>query len=58
MCDFATVPGDGVDGFAREAVTLPETCFTLAPIGYSHAEAATLTTAGLTVWRALFVDGA
>ncbi len=58
LCDFATVPGDGVDGFARETVTLPETCFTLAPGGYSHAEAATLTTAGLTAWRALFVDGA
>ncbi|CAG2142229.1 zinc-dependent alcohol dehydrogenase family protein [Cupriavidus numazuensis] len=58
LSDFATVPGDGVDGFAREAVTMPQDCFTLAPRGYSHAEAATLTTAGLTAWRALFVDGA
>ncbi|AQV94071.1 NAD(P)-dependent alcohol dehydrogenase [Cupriavidus necator] len=58
LSDFATVPGDGVDGFARETVTLPSTAFTLAPAGYSHAEAATLTTAGLTAWRALFVDGA
>ncbi|CAG9177203.1 zinc-dependent alcohol dehydrogenase family protein [Cupriavidus pinatubonensis] len=58
LCDFATVPGDGVDGFARDAVTMPQDCFTLAPRGYSHAEAATLTTAGLTAWRALFVDGA
>lgn len=58
LCDFATVPGDGADGFARETVTLPEACFTRAPHGYSHAEAATLTTAGLTAWRALFVDGA
>lgn len=56
--DFSTVPGDGVDGFAREAVTLPATCFTPSPRGYSHAEAATLTTAGVTAWRALFVDGA
>ncbi|MTH33009.1 zinc-binding dehydrogenase [Paracoccus limosus] len=55
--DFLTVPGDGVDGFAREAVTLPATAFTHAPRGYSHAEAATLTTAGLTAWRALVVDG-
>ena len=54
---FSTVPGDGVDGFAREQVTLPATSFTRAPKGYSHAEAATLTTAGLTAWRALMVDG-
>ena len=58
LSDFATVPGDGVDGFARESVTLPTSAFTHAPAGYSHAEAATLTTAGLTAWRALFVDGA
>ncbi|MXP63800.1 NAD(P)-dependent alcohol dehydrogenase [Roseomonas sp. M0104] len=55
--DFATVPGDGVDGYAREAVIRPATWFTRAPLGYSHAEAATLTTAGLTAWRALVVDG-
>ena len=54
--DFQRVPGDGVDGFAREQVTLPATAFTHAPRGYSHAEAATLTTAGLTAWRALVVD--
>ena len=51
-------PGDGVDGFAREQVTLPATAFTQAPEGYSHAEAATLPCAGLTAWRALMVDGA
>ncbi|WP_034997380.1 zinc-dependent alcohol dehydrogenase family protein [Beijerinckia mobilis] len=54
---FATVPGDGIDGYAREMVTAPATWFTRAPRGYTHAEAATLTTAGLTAWRALFVDG-
>ena len=54
---FATVPGDGIDGFAREQVTMPATSFTHAPQGWSHAEAATLTTAGLTAWRALVVDG-
>jgi NADPH:quinone reductase-like Zn-dependent oxidoreductase len=57
VADFTTVPGDGVDGFAREAVTLPATAFTNAPKGYTHAEAATLTTAGLTAWRALVVEG-
>ncbi|WNM07397.1 alcohol dehydrogenase catalytic domain-containing protein [Komagataeibacter nataicola] len=55
---FATVPGDGVDGYAREEVTAPATSFTHAPRGWSYAEAATLTTAGLTAWRALFVDDA
>ncbi len=55
--DFATVPGDGVDSYARETVVVPEHCFTLAPRGWSHAEAATITTAGLTAWRALIVNG-
>ena len=50
------VPGDGIDGYAREAVTAPTHWFTRAPKGFSHAEAATLTCAGLTAWRALFVD--
>jgi NADPH:quinone reductase-like Zn-dependent oxidoreductase len=54
--DFATTPGDGVDGYAREYVVRPAQWFTHTPRGYSHAEAATLTTAGLTAWRALVVD--
>ncbi len=58
ISSFATTPGDGIDGYARDAVTAPVNCFTLAPKGYSHAEAATLTTAGVTAWRALFTDGA
>ena len=56
MSAFTQVPGDGIDGFACETVTMPATAFTRAPQGYSHAEAATLTCAGLTAWRALFVD--
>jgi NADPH:quinone reductase-like Zn-dependent oxidoreductase len=56
VADFATTPGDGVDGYAREVVVRPVQWFTHAPRGYSHAEAATLTTAGLTAWRALAVD--
>ena len=47
------VPGDRADGYAREAVTAPAKSFTRSPKGYSHAEAATLTCAGLTAWRAL-----
>jgi NADPH:quinone reductase-like Zn-dependent oxidoreductase len=54
---FSRTPGDGIDGYAREQVTMPATAFTHAPHGYSHAEAATLTTAGLTAWRALMDDG-
>jgi NADPH:quinone reductase-like Zn-dependent oxidoreductase len=54
---FTRVPGDGIDGFAREAVTAAATAFTPVPKGFSHAEAATLTCAGLTAWRALVVDG-
>lgn len=34
----------------------PATTFTRAPIGWDHAEAATLTTAALTAWRALHAD--
>ncbi len=55
--DFSTVPGDGVDGYAREAVVLPSHYFTKAPAGWSHAEAATITTAGLTAWRCLLEGG-
>lgn len=55
---FTRVPGDGIDGYARQAITAPTTWFTRVPAGYSHAEAATLTCAGLTAWRALFVDNA
>ena len=58
VADFSTVPGDGVDGYAREVVVALTTAFTRAPKGYSFAEAATLTTAGVTAWRALVVNGA
>jgi NADPH:quinone reductase-like Zn-dependent oxidoreductase len=54
---FATVPGDGIDGYAREEIVAPAGWFTRVPKGYSAAEAATLTCAGLTAWRALFADG-
>ncbi len=53
---FATVPGDGVDGYAREYVTATVESFTRAPKGWSHIEASTLTTAALTAWRALMSD--
>ena len=55
--NFRRTPGDGIDGYAREQVVAKSQCFTRAPEGYSHQEAATLTTAGLTAWRALVVNG-
>lgn len=51
------VPGDGVDGYAREFAVTPSTWFTRAPKGYTHGEAATLTCAGVTAWRVLAGDG-
>jgi NADPH:quinone reductase-like Zn-dependent oxidoreductase len=55
--NFRRVPGDHIDGYARAAVVTPAEWFTRAPHGYSHAEAATLTCAGVTAWRALVTDG-
>lgn len=57
LADFATTPGNGIDGYAREVVVAPATPFTHAPAGWSHVAAATLTTAGETAWRVLVVNG-
>jgi NADPH:quinone reductase-like Zn-dependent oxidoreductase len=54
---FSGVPGDGADGYARQEVVAPATSFTRAPRGFSPAESATLTCAGLTAWRALVTEG-
>ncbi|WP_421932940.1 zinc-dependent alcohol dehydrogenase family protein [Phenylobacterium sp.] len=54
---FSGVPGDGADGYAREAITTAATSFTHAPKGWTAAEAATVTCAGVTAWRALVADG-
>ncbi len=51
------IPGDTMDGYGREYVTVPAAAFTRTPPGFSHAEAATLTCAGLTAWRGLVVAG-
>jgi NADPH:quinone reductase-like Zn-dependent oxidoreductase len=51
-----SISGDTVDGYARDEVVAPATAFTRAPRGYSDVEAATLPCAGLTAWRALFVE--
>lgn len=57
VAGFASVPGDGIDGYSRELVVTKANCFTHVPAGYSHKEAATLTCAGVTAWRALVVNG-
>ena len=54
---FSHTPGDGVAGMASEYVVRSENAFTPAPAGWSHTEAATITTSGLTAWRALVVNG-
>lgn len=51
------IPGDSVDGYAREYVCAPAHAFTKAPAGYTHLEAATLPCAGVTAWRGLVVCG-
>nr|WP_255325907.1 MULTISPECIES: NAD(P)-dependent alcohol dehydrogenase [unclassified Sphingobium] len=53
----SNVPGDGIDGFARDMVCAPWHAFTHAPRGFSHREAATITCAGVTAWRALVPKG-
>lgn len=50
------VPGDHVDGFAAQSVTMPAAAFSRSPKNLSHIEAATLSCAGLTAWRALCVE--
>ena len=50
------IPGDNVDGFAAGTVTMPEGAFSRMPANLDFAEAATLTCAGLTAWRAVMVE--
>lgn len=50
------VPGDHVDGFASQVVTMPSRAFSRMPGHMSYAEAATLPCAGLTAWRALMEE--
>jgi len=44
VCNLASTPGDGIDGFAAHFSVRAATAFTHAPRGWSHAEAATITT--------------
>jgi NADPH:quinone reductase-like Zn-dependent oxidoreductase len=51
------IPGESMDGYAREYACVPAHAFTKAPAGYTHVEAATLTCTGVTAWRGLVVCG-
>ena len=50
------VPGDHVDGFAAQTVTMSARAFSRMPSNLNFEQAATLTCAGLTAWRALMVE--
>lgn len=54
----ARMRGDHVDGFAASLVTMSEAGFTKAPRTLDPVASACLPCAGLTAWRALFVEGA
>ena len=53
---FASVPGDGADGFGCELYAGPETAFTRMPKGWTFDKAATLPCAALTAWRGMYVE--
>lgn len=53
----AQMRGDHVDGFAASYVTMADSGFTAAPANLDPVAAACLPCAGLTAWRALFVEG-
>lgn len=57
LAGFSRTPGDGIDGHGVEVVVRPAASYTKMPDGWSFTEAATLPTAGLTAWRALFDEG-
>lgn len=57
LATFARTPGDGLDGYGVEKVVRQAHWFTHTPRDWSFTQAATLTTAGLTAWRALAVEG-
>ena len=50
------IPGDHVDGFAAQIVTMPSAAFGAMPENLDFAAASTLSCAGLTAWRALVVE--
>jgi NADPH:quinone reductase-like Zn-dependent oxidoreductase len=55
--DLDNSPGGPADGFAGEETTRPVSHFTRAPANLNYLEAATLTCAGVTAWRAVVTNG-
>ncbi len=55
--DLDNSPGGPADGFASEEATRPVSHFTRAPVNLDYLEAATLTCAGVTAWRAVVTNG-
>jgi NADPH:quinone reductase-like Zn-dependent oxidoreductase len=51
------IPGETLDGYAREYACVPAQYFTRAPQGFTHSQAATLPCAGVTAWRGLVTLG-
>jgi NADPH:quinone reductase-like Zn-dependent oxidoreductase len=51
------IPGETIDGYAREYACMPACAFTRAPAGCSFSQAATLPCAGVTAWRGLVTLG-
>ena len=56
MARVSGVPGDHVDGFAAQTVTMAGGAFSRMPAHLDFEQASTLTCAGLTAWRALMVE--
>lgn len=56
LASLQGVPGDHIDGFASQVVTMPEGAFSPIPRHMDYREAATLPCAGLTAWRALMEE--
>ena len=54
--DLIGVPGDHIDSFAAQTVTMPATAFSHMPTNMDFDAASTLSCAGLTAWRALVVE--
>ena len=55
--DLLSFIGDNQDGYATELISIPESAITKIPNNLNFKEAATLTCAWLTAWRALVDEG-
>jgi NADPH:quinone reductase-like Zn-dependent oxidoreductase len=56
MKNLLGVPGDHIDGFASQTVTMPATSFGRMPSNLDFVGASTLSCAALTAWRALVIE--